>query len=194
MRRALVLGLLLCGCPKDEPSIDENDPLIRKLKAEQERLKGEALRKQEAQKALDPLARVATTNGKPEHLGIPSGVSADLGDISLTLTDVQRMQNVGNGNVSVSTTDWFVRVVVMARAKKATTLSLDGVELVNGDKTWKIARDAQRLGQGATNPVELNTAMDQKVITYFELPDASITKGLKIVLTAPGSRVELPLQ
>jgi len=117
MNRALVLGLLLCGCPKDEPRIDENDPLIRKLKAEQDRLNKRALQKQEDQQALDPLARVATTQGKPEHLPIPAGVSADLGDIALKLTDLQRMQNVGNGNVSVSTTDWFVRVVVMARAK-----------------------------------------------------------------------------
>ena len=88
MRRALLLGLLLCGCPKDEPSIDETDPLIRKLKAEQERLNKEALKKQETQKALDPLARIATTNGKPEYLGIPSGVSADLGDVTLSLKDV----------------------------------------------------------------------------------------------------------
>lgn len=194
MRFALVLGLLLCGCPKDEPSIDENDPLIRKLKAEQERLNQQALRKQETQKALDPLARIATTTGKPEHLGIPSGVSADLGDVTLSLQDVQRMQNVGNGNVSVSTTDWFVRVALLARAKKATTLSLDGVQLENGEQRWKIAGDAQRLGHGATNPVELNASTSQKVIVYFELPDASIGKGLKIVLTAPGSRVELPLQ
>lgn len=194
MRRALVLGLLLCGCPKDEPSIDENDPLIRKLKAEQQRLNQQALQKQETQKALDPLARIATTTGKPEYLGIPSGVSADLGDITLSLKDVQRMQNVGNGNVSVSTTEWFVRVALTARAKKATTLSLDDVQLENGDKRWKPARDAQRLGQGSPNPVELNTAMEQKVIVYFELPDASIGKGLKFVLTVPGSRVELPLQ
>jgi hypothetical protein len=194
MKRALVLGLLLCGCPKDEPQVDETDPLIRKLKAEQERLNKKALQKQEDQQAIDPLARVATTNGKPEHLVIPTGVSADLGDISLTLKDLQRMQNVGNGNVSVSTTDWFVRVVVMARAKQATKLSLDGVELVNADKTWKIARDAQRLGQGSENPVELNTGAEQKVITYFELPEGAFTRGLKIVLTAPGSRVELPLQ
>ena len=108
--------------------------------------------------------------------------------------DVQRMQNVGNGNVSVSTTDWFVRVALLARAKKATTLSLDGVQLENGEQRWKIAGDAQRLGHGASNPIELNASTSQKIIVYFELTDADSSKGLKIVLTAPGSRVELPLQ
>lgn len=191
--RALVtLGLLLAGCPKEDaaPEFDpKTDRTLQKLLEAQQRPPTPP-----PQPEPDPLAEVAANPGKPETLGIPSGVSADLGPVSLTLVEVVQTQSVGSGKVSLATTDRFVKVTLKATAARDFDLDVAGATLENGQASVPLARDAQRAGRGAALNVHLREGASEKVSLYFEAPPEMISKGLKIILTAPGSRVELALQ
>lgn len=191
--RALVIGLLICGCPKrdEPPKFDPNERILQKMKEEQERLAKAPLRRLEEP---DPLAEIVARPSKPENLGIPAGVAADLGPVSLSLVEVQQSQTVGNGKVSLSTTERFLKVTLEATTRKPIDLDLSGATLAFGERTVGIARDAQRAAQGSLLVTSVETGGPQKLILYFEAPDEMIGKGLKIILTTPESRVELMLQ
>lgn len=188
----LLLGLLLlCGCPrKEQPEFDPNDRLLQKMKEEQERL----ARTRAPVAEPDPLAEIAARPGKPETLGIPSGVAADLGPVSLTLVEVQQSQTVGSGKVSLSTTDKFLKVTLDATSKKQLDLDLSGATLAIDDHVIRVARDAQRAAHGSELLAQFNEGEHRQLVLYFEAPDEMIRKGLKIILTTTESRVELPLQ
>lgn len=195
MKRLVLIGLLFTGCPKDEPEqprFDPDDRLLQKLKSERERL--EAEKKKRAEPEPDPLAQVVTNGTKPDYLGVPEGVAAPLGPVELSLIDVQRSQTVSGAKLSLSTADRFLRVTLKAKTSEKITLDLSGARLENGDASVGVARDVQRLGKGSPLSLVLDTAGTERVVLFFEAPDEMIGKGLKIVLTTPDSRVELPLQ
>lgn len=191
---AVLLGLLLSGCPKKDepPEFDPNDRLIQKMKAEQDRLAREPPRTREPQP--DPLAEIAARPLKPENLGIPSGVAADLGVVSLSLMEAQQSQTVGTDRVSLSTTQRFLKVTLEALSKKDVDLDLSGATLAFEDREVHLARDAQRAGKGSPLVVNLREGARTKLVLFFEAPDEMIRKGLKIILTTPESRVELAVQ
>ncbi|MFZ5446203.1 MAG: hypothetical protein ACOZQL_39815 [Myxococcota bacterium] len=193
----VVSALLLLGCPRqDEPrEFDpKTDRTLQKLIAEQQR-QGKSPAPKPKEPEPDPLTQLATTPpAKPETLGIPSGVAADLGPLSLSLLEVQQMQTVGGSRVSLATTDRFLKVSLKAVAGRDFELDLTGASLENGDAKVGLARDAQRAGNGSPLSVHLAGGTDQKLVLFFEAPPEMIRKGLKIILTSPGSRVELPLQ
>lgn len=188
-RAAAVLALALCACPKDEAPTDRTIELLR---AEQERLRREG---EPARRAAepDPLADVVAANARPETLGIPAGVEADLGDVTLALREVQIAQTVGQ-RVKLSTTDQFVRVTLEASAKKAVELDLSGAQLVQGEERYAVARDAQRAAGGSPLAASFHPGDKSKLVLFFEAPRAELKPGLKLVLTAGSSRVELALQ
>ncbi len=195
MRASLVIAglLLFSACPKKDepPEFDPNDRLLKKMKEEQERL---AKAPPRPQQEPDPLAEIVAKPSKPENLGIPSGVAADLGPISLVLVEVQQSQTVSGEKVSLSTTDRFLKVTLEATSKKGLDLDLSGATLANGEKTAKLARDAQRAARGTPLVTHLGEGVQNELVLFFEAPDEMIGKGLKIILTTPESRVELPLQ
>lgn len=192
--RALAVGLLLCGCPKKDdapPEFDPNDRLLQRMKAEQERLaKAGPPRLREP----DPLAAIVASPSRPESLGIPSGVAADLGPLSLSLAGVEQSQTVGGDRVSLATTDRFLKVTLEATAKKELELDLSGATLAFGERSVPLARDAQRAARGSPLVTKFGAGEHQRLILYFEAPAEMIRKGLKIILTTPESRVELALQ
>jgi hypothetical protein len=192
---ALALGLLLLsGCPKNEaPEFDPNDRLLQKMKAEQDRLAKAGPPKLKAPEE-DPLAAIVAAPSKPETLGIPSGVAADLGPLSLSLTEVEQSQTVGSDKVSLATTERFLKVTLEATSSKDVDLDLSGATLATGDRSVPIARDAQRAGKGSPLVTKFGAGQHQRLILYFEAPDEMIRKGLKIILTTHESRVELALQ
>lgn len=194
---ALAIGLLLMlsGCPKKDeaPEFDPNDRLLQKMKAEQERLAKAGPRKMKEPEP-DPLAAIVAAPSKPETLGIPSGVAADLGPISLSLTEVEQSQTVGSDKVSLATTERFLKVTLEATSKKELELDLSGATLSMGERSVPLARDAQRAGKGSPLVTKFGAGQHQTLILYFEAPDEMIGKGLKIILTTHESRVELALQ
>lgn len=194
---SLVCGLLLLGCPKqdDAPEFDPNDPLIQKLKAEQARLaKAGPPRPKPAEPQADPLAVIAASPARPESLGIPSGVSADLGPVTLSLVEVLQSQRVGTDKVSLATTDRFLKVTLDAVSSENVTLELAGARLEREGQVVALARDAQRAARGSDLVQQLPRGEHRELVLYFEAPDEMIRKGLKIILSRGESRVELALQ
>ncbi len=195
MRGALSAAALcfFFGCPKDEPS-EEEARLIRKLKDEQARLDAAAKQRFVVDPANKPLTDAVAAHRRPESLGIPDGVEGEWAGARVRLEEVQRMQTVSGDRVSLTTADYFVRVALhFSTTGKAVTLDLSGAELQNGEQRFSLARDAQRAA-GETMEVELRKNGGAGVALYFEVPEEIFSKGLKIVLTTPDSRVELPLQ
>lgn len=191
---ALLLGLLLCGCPKQEaPGFDADDPLLKKLKAEQERL-AQAGPPSGRTPQPDPLAAVIAAPSKPESLGIPQGVAADLGPVALTLVEVQQSQQVGTDRVWVTTSDRFLKVALEATSSEDVVLDFSGASLEREGRTAGLARDAQRAGKGSPLSLTLRAGKPQPVVLFFEAPPEMIRKGLKIILASGESRVELVLQ
>lgn len=186
---AIALGLALTGCPKeDEP----RDRAIELLKAEQERLRREGAAPRRPAEP-DPLAAIAAAGGRPENLGIPAGVSADLGPVTLSLREVQIAQTVGE-RVKLSTTDQFVRVTLEASTRAAFSLDLASAQLTQGEQTFALARDAQRAAGGSPLTVKIQPGGTERLVLFFEAPREVLRPGLKIILSTASSRVELALQ
>jgi hypothetical protein len=185
----LVGGLVLAACPKDE---EPRDRAIELLKAEQERLRkeGQAPRRPADP---DPLAEIAAGEARPENLGIPSGVNGDLGPVTLSLAEVQIAQTVGQ-RVKLSTTDQFVRVTLEVTTREAVTLDLAGARLVQGERAFALARDAQRAAGGSPLTAKIQPGGSERLVLFFEAPREALGPGLKLVLSTASSRVELALQ
>jgi hypothetical protein len=198
VRTALVVtALLLSGCPKDkdETQFDPaNDRTLQKLKAEQERLAKAGAPKQVTPKDEDPLSAAIAAPIKSESLGIPAGVEADLGPVTLTLIEVQQSQTAGSGKVSLTTGDRFLRVTLDAKARDTVELDLSGALLVKDEQEFHLARDVQRAAKGSSLITRVSPGGSEKLTLYFEVPPEVISKGLKIILTHGESRVELVLQ
>ncbi len=187
---ALALGLALAACPKDEAPPDR---AIELLKAEQARLQREGPATTRRPSPPEPLAEIVAADARPETLGIPRDVAADLGAVTLSLTEVQIAQTVGQ-RVKLSTTDQFVRVTLEASARAPTELELAGAQLVLGDQTYPLARDAQRAAGGSPLSTKIHPGGSTELVLFFEAPRAALRPGLKIVLSSAESRVELALQ
>lgn len=197
MRSALlVVAVLLTGCPKDkdEQFDPANDRTLQKLKAEQERLAKAGAPKQVTAKDEDPLTAAIAAPIKSESLGIPSGVEADLGPVTLTLLEVQQSQTAGSGKVSLTTGERFLRVTLDAKASDTVELDLTRAFLMKDDQEFHLARDVQRAARGSPLIARVSPGGSEKLTLYFEVPPEVIGKGLKIILTHGESRVELVLQ
>jgi hypothetical protein len=186
---AALLALSLWACPKEEAPTDRT---IERLKAEQERLRREGAPARRAAEP-DPLAEVVAADSRPENLGIPAGVEADLGDLALALREVQIAQTVG-ARVRLSTTEQFVRVTLDATARKALDLDVSSAEVIQGEKRYPLARDAQRAAGGSPLARVFQAGDKSELVLFFEVPRAELKPGLKLLITSGTSRVELPLQ
>lgn len=190
---ALIIASL-AACPKQDepPEFDPStDRALQKLRAEQERLAQET--RQPA--PPDPLTTAITSPVKPESLGVPKGVEADLGPLTLSLVGVEQSQTGGGGKVTLITSDRFVRVTLEAESKDGQPIEIDlsQATLAFGDQTFNVARDVQRASK-APLVVKVSPGSSQKFDVHFECPPEVITKGLKIILSRGESRVELALQ
>lgn len=199
MGRALVVAAVLglCGCP-EKKSIDESDPLIRKLRAEQERLDKGGLPggppgANQAKNPAEPLAELTQQPpDMPVNVTIKSS-SVTVGDVTVTPKRLETAQIVAGPRVKLSTTDRFLRLVVSAATAKETSFDLAKATLKRGADAWELARDVQRVGQGSPLASTLTSGVPQDLVLYFELPPASVGPGLTLVLPATSGSIEVPL-
>jgi len=191
-----LLAATLTGCPKDEPKFDDTDPLIKKLKAEQQRLGQGAPPGGPPQVAPqpNPLAAAAVDSEGPETREPVSTAAVHADNLSVSVATLEAMHNVRSPKLSISTADLFVKVSLSATASVPTTLDLAKAELVNGDDRFEVARDAQKLGQGSPLSAPLEPGITQTLVVYFEAPRGALKKGLKLILPSPQGAVELPLR
>lgn len=191
----LVVPLLLAGCSEKKSSVDENDPLIRKLKAEQERLdKGGAPGGPPGANAIkeppQPLADIAQ---QPPDVPVNVAVKSDavtVGEVTLTPKRLETAQIVAGPKVKLSTADRFVKLVVSVSTTKDTSFDLAKATLVKGSETFELARDVQRVGQGSPLASTISAGVSQDLVMFFELPVTALGAGLRLELQG----IVLPLQ
>jgi hypothetical protein len=190
---AIAVAVLLAGCPKDEAKVDESDPLIQKLKAEQERLKKEPPR------ALPPpaeaqLTKAVVEGAPPVALTPATTVAVHTHSTNIAVKALSTSQQVKGARATVSTSDTFLKVTLSAMATEAVEIPVSQATVVSGDHSYGIARDAQKLGQGSPLGVTVVPSDDQELVLFFELPPDAVKKGLKLVLPVKDGAVELALQ
>jgi len=194
----LLLAAVLVGCPDKREAVDDSDPLIRKMKAEQERLaKGGAPGGPPAARpapADTPLAEVVQ---RPPDVAVPLPVAATpvtVGPVTLTPRRLEVAQTVEGPKVKLSTADRFLRVVVIASTTKEETFDLSQATVTWGESTAPLARDVQRVGQGSPLAATLAPAVPQDLVMYFEVPPVALAPGLTLVLPSSGGTLKLALQ
>ena len=200
MKGALLLvAMLLVGCPdRRSPRVDENDPLIRKLKAEQERLAngGAPGGPPGASPLKEPPPPLADVAQLPPDMPVPVPVKAEpvaLDGTSVTPRRLETAQIIGGMKVKLSTTERFVRLVVSVTTTKETTFDLSKATLTRGTEAYELARDVQRVGQGSPLATSIAPGVAQDLVLYFELPPAAVSSPLMLMLPAGSATVEVPV-
>ena len=189
MRLSLITLVWLTACPaaKQAPAIDENDPLVRKLQAEQARLAQPALPSQ-----ADVLARVATSDDQPTVLPASAG-QMHFGDVVFKVKRLEQSHTVKGEKLSLSTAEAFLKLTLTAEATHSQTFDLSGTTLELSEQVHPIDPTAQRVGNGSElQPTVGPEARD--LVLYFELPTASVKPGLKLLLRSADATAELALQ
>jgi hypothetical protein len=205
VRRLPLVLLLALACTKGAEAPSEQDRLIAKLKAEQERIKSapETERTHPAPDLTnpnfntgeeDPLAKTAAEPQTPVNtLKLPDKLDFSSGKLTVHLNGVETTQAVNAGKVKLSTNERFLRVDLKLSAQDKVELDLSAASVQAGSENFPIARDAQRVvgTRNLTGP--LGAGETREAVLMFELPDAALEKGvtLKLPLTPP---LEVPLQ
>lgn len=199
MRRALLLAVpLFVACPDKTPSVDADDPLIRKLKAEQERLDKGGLPggppgANPVKNPAEPLAELAQQPpDMPVNVTIKSA-PVGAGEVTVTPKRLETAQIVAGPKVKLSTTDRFLRLVVSVVTTKETVLDLAQAKLMRGGVAFDLARDVQRVGQGSPLASTIGAGVSQDLVLYFEVPPAEVAAGLTFKLPVPAGVLEVPL-
>lgn len=196
-RLALVAALALLGCPEKKPSVDERDPLIQKLKAEQERLaRGGQPGGPPGMKSKDDPSPLAEIAQQPPDVPVNVPVKTDpvtSGELTLTPKRMETAQIVAGAKVKLSTTDRFVRLVVSAQTTKELTLELTKATLTDGKTNIELARDVQRVGQGSPLSPTIGPGVSQDLVLYFEAAPALLRPGLSLSLDTSAGSALVPL-
>jgi hypothetical protein len=194
VRRALALGLLvLCGCPR-ERAVDEGDPLIQKLKAEQERLARGGAPGGPRTDGTNPLAELAQqVPDTPVSVSVKE-TPASAGAVTVTPRRMETAQILSGGKVKLTTTERFVRLVVSVSTTKDEALDLSKATLAQGSDVYALARDVQRVGQGSPLGASIGAGVSQDLVLYFEVPPSALGAGLSLVLPVSGGTLTAPLQ
>lgn len=198
MRALVLVPLLLAGCPEKKSSVDENDPLIQKLKAEQARLdKGGAPGGPPGASPMkEPPQPLADIVQQPPDVPVNVTVKSapvTVGDVTLTPKRLETAQIVAGPKVKLSTAERFVKLVVTISTTKDTSFDLAKATLVKGAETFELARDVQRVGQGSPLASTISAGVSQDLVLFFEVPPASLAEGLKLVLPAQAAPIEVTL-
>lgn len=197
MRRALALGVLvLLGCP-EKRAVDETDPLIQKLKAEQDRLaRGGAPGGPPGTRpdGTNPLAELAQqVPDAPVAVSVKESPTT-LGTVTVTPRRMETAQIISGGKVKLTTTERFVRLVVAVSTTKDEALDLSKATLSQRSDVYALARDVQRVGQGSPLGASIGAGVSQDLVLYFEVPASALGAGLALVLPVSGGTLTAPLQ
>lgn len=195
MRAIVLVPLLLAACPEKKSSVDENDPLIQKLKAERARLdKGGAPGGPPGASPMkEPPQPLADIVQQPPDVPVNVTVKSaavTVGDVTLTPKRLETAQIVAGPKVKLSTADRFVKLVVTISTTKDTSFDLAKATLVKGAETFELARDVQRVGQGSPLASTISAGVSQDLVLFFEVPPSSLSEGLKLVLPAGAASIE----
>ena len=190
MRFLLLTALLFtaaCPAPKQAAGADENDPLVRKLRAERARLS------QAPPGLREALANAAVADDAPVVLPVPATGPIHFKGVLISLKVLERSHTVKNQVISVSTLGSFLKLTLVAEAIKEQTFDLSGTTLIQGGDVYPIDATAQRVGQGSSLEPTIGPA-PRNLVLFFEVPEHALIAGLKLVVRSPDSTAELALQ
>ncbi|MHB8874943.1 MAG: hypothetical protein ACYC8T_14740 [Myxococcaceae bacterium] len=204
---ALAGAFALCACPREPAPDDER--LLQKLKAEQQRLAGGAPAAQApappltgADDAKEKLAQLAAAGAVDEGARRlpPGNATVHVGSVAMKLASLSAGHSVsGGGKVSVTTPDLFLKVSLAAQnvGPAPAKLDLSFARVSSGGQDYPLARDAQRAA--GTHELQREFPLSERadLVLYFELPKEALREGLKLVLPAAvggDADVEVPLQ
>ncbi len=179
------LGLMLLGCPKPE-AVSAEDRLLKKLQAEKDRLEKGGTPARPSLPAApaepSPLAVRAAMPDVPKTLPIAGSPDFSCGLAACRVSSVETSHSIGGEKMSLTSDDYFIKVVLSAQRVGGGALDLSAAKLVAGSHEYPIARDAQLLAGSRELSVSLEP--DQKVerVLLFEAPKAAIAPGLKLVV------------
>lgn len=187
------LALALAGCPKDEaPPAD--DRLLQKLQAEKDRVEksGQPARPPVAPVAPEPnpLAARAAMPDAPKVLPVVGAPDFSCGKAACRVSSVETSHNVAGEKMSLTSDDYFFKVVVTAQVAAGGPVDLSQAKLVSGATEVAIARDAQRLAGTHELSRTLKPGEKAELTLYFEAPMAIVAPGLKLIV-AGGDGVSL---
>lgn len=180
-----VVGLALAGCPKgDSPPAD--DRLLQKLQAEKDRLDKGGQVARPAQPAPlaepNPLAVRAAMPDAPKTLAMVGAPDFSCGKGSCRVSSVETSHSVAGDKLSLTSDDFFFRVVLSVQVEGGGPLDLSSARLVSGTEEFPIAKDAQRLAGTRELARTFKPGEKVEVTLYFEAPRAAIAPGLKLLV------------
>ena len=183
---APLIAVVLLGCPKpaDEPAAD--DRLLKKLQAEKDRLeKGGTAPTPVTAPVIpepNPLAARAAMPDAPKTLPMVGVPDFSCGAGACRISSIETSHNVAGAKMSLTSDDYFVRVVFSAQLPRGGPIDFAAAKLVAGTNEYPIARDAQTLG--GTRELARTLKPDEKieVVLFFEAPRAAIGPGLKLIV------------
>ena len=187
MRFSLLIAVLLTAACPAQKQVDENDPLVRKLKAEQNRLAQVPPGMREA------LAKAAVADEAPVALPLPATGPMHFKGVLISLKSLERSHTVKNQAISLSTIDTFLKLTLTAEATKEQTFDLSATTLIQGGSVYPIDATAQRVGEGSPLRPTIGPA-PQTLVLFFEVPEHALIAGLKLVIRSPDTIAELALQ
>ncbi len=187
MRFSLLTLLVLSACQK-QPSIDENDPLLHKLQAEQARLV-QPPRPSEA----ETLAKAATADEAPTVLAAPSTGQMHFGEVLFKVKRLERSHTVKGEKLSLTTAEAFLKLTLTGDATKPAVFDFSSTTLEFESNVYGIDAAAQRVGHGSPLTAQVGTEPHDYVL-FFELPQSAVRAGLKLVLRSADAKSELALQ
>lgn len=178
-------GLALAGCPKADEQPPADDRLLQKLQAEKDRLQknGEVPKLPVAAPIAaepNPLAQRAAMPDAPKVLPVPGNPDFACGKAACRVSSVETAHSVATDKTTLTSDDYFVKVIVTAQLAAGGPVDLSSATLVNGEQTFAIARDAQSLA--GTRELNRTAKPGEKLeaTLYFEAPKAAIGPGLKL--------------
>jgi hypothetical protein len=178
-RTALVAVLLLAACDRSRPPPDLSPEEARTL----QRLKEELAQQQPPEEdpnanlvkaALTPPAETRQTHP------IPKQPRASLGGVTLEVVALTSSHMVEGAKMSIATEDRFLRVQLAVKnaGKRAAAVDLGRAALVGeGERTWGLARDVQRLAGTRELAAELAGGESRDFVLFFEVPDDAFGGG-----------------
>jgi len=190
VRFSLLTLVWLTACPaqKQAAAINENDPLVRKLQAEQARLSQPAPPSQ-----ADLLAKAAIADEQPTVLPAPSTGQMHFGDVLFKVKRLEQSHTVKGEQLSLTTAEAFLKLTLTAEASRSQGFDLSGTTLEMGAEVHAIDSTAQRVGHGSDLVATVGPE-PRDLVLYFELPAASVKPGLKLLLRSADATAELALQ
>ena len=184
----LIAVAALAGCDRaggaaGAPGAPDEDRTLQ-------RLQQEAIRQQEQVTRVERLANAAVTPQAETRKALPAPKQprAVMGPLQLEVVALTVSHVVEGQRVSVATEDRFLRVQVAVKnaGKAAATADFAQAALVGVDqRTWGIARDAQRLAGTPALRSALAPGESRDFVMFFEVPEAAL--GGELVLSVSGA-------